>query len=159
MNKNSKLRILWFVICWIAVSLIGFLTNFFSKFPINFIIVIPFVITICAIYIKVLSKLDQSSIPNKKISVKCDFCGDIIKEGKEHVCYVSKDFFIKQNIVKSEKIFCKTMETEVTITNGDCSLKMGSILGLSPCPNKQSLICPIEQTAPISDVQVNKKDE
>ena len=44
------------------------------------------------------------------------------------------------------KIFCDIMETEVTITNGHCSLKVGSILGTCSCPNKQSLICPLEKS-------------
>jgi len=42
-------------------------------------------------------------------------------------------------------MFCEIMECEVTIIEGDCSLQIGSRLGLCSCPNKNSLICPIKK--------------
>jgi len=42
-------------------------------------------------------------------------------------------------------VYCKIVECEVTIENGDCSMKIGSPkLGMYSCPNKNSLVCPIK---------------
>ena len=40
-------------------------------------------------------------------------------------------------------MYCRIMECNVEIINGDCTLQIGSLLGLSSCPNKHSLVCPL----------------
>jgi hypothetical protein len=40
-------------------------------------------------------------------------------------------------------MYCKVMEREVTFELGECDLKVGSILGQSSCPYKNSITCPL----------------
>ncbi len=43
-------------------------------------------------------------------------------------------------------MYCPVMECEVVVESGRCSLQMGSLLGRSPCPYKDSVVCPLTGT-------------
>ncbi len=53
-------------------------------------------------------------------------------------------------------MYCEVMECEVTVEAGKCNLKVGSLLGQSSCPYKNSLICPLTKSAEESLVETNR---
>lgn len=50
-----------------------------------------------------------------------------------------------QGVDAIEMIYCTLMETEVPIEGGECKKILGSILKYTDCPNKRSLVCPLEK--------------
>ena len=49
-------------------------------------------------------------------------------------------------------MYCETMECEVTVEMGKCSLKVGSLLGHSSCPYKNSVACPLTKTGELKPI-------
>ncbi len=50
-------------------------------------------------------------------------------------------------------MYCEIMECEVGVEMGKCNMKVGSLLGQSSCPYKNSVACPLSkigESKPIS---------